>query len=136
MRADRRLAACLIAGGGLVVAGALLPWLTLFAGLQRYAGTTGLYGRLILAGGAAAVLGGFWSLRTHRPWLGWASAALGAGLFLFGLWLVAGLFQTIAHGAGPMLVPRAGPGLFVVLAGAGLLAITPMLDRFVGRRSP
>jgi predicted alpha/beta hydrolase family esterase len=29
----------------------------------------------------------------------------------------------VAHGLGAMLVPRVGPGLFVVVAGAGLVAV-------------
>jgi len=46
-----------IAGGSLVVAGAVLPWLTLDAGLQRYGGTTGIYGWIVAAAGALAVAG-------------------------------------------------------------------------------
>jgi ABC-type Fe3+-siderophore transport system permease subunit len=133
---DRRAAVGLVVGGGLVVAGALLPWLTLFAGLQHYPGTTGLYGWVVLAGGGAAVLSGLWGLRSSPAWLPWAGASLGLALFLFAVWLIAGLHQTMSQPAGPMLVPRAGPGLFVVLAGAGLLAAVPLLKYFSrgGRR--
>jgi hypothetical protein len=124
---DRGLCIGVITGGSLIVVGALLPWLTLFAGLQRYPGTTGVYGWLILAAGSAAVLGGLWGLRWYRQWLRWAGATLGVTLFIFAAWLIAGLYQTMSRQAGPMLAPRPGPGLFVVLAGAGLLAVVPLL---------
>jgi hypothetical protein len=117
-----------VAGGALVAAGALLPWFTLFAGLQGYAGVTGLYGRLLLGGGVLAAAGGVGLLFTHRPALKWMPGALGVVLLAFSLWLLSGLLQL--HGQlleNPMLVARLGPGLFVSLGGAVVLAATLLL---------
>ncbi|HEV2084085.1 MAG TPA: hypothetical protein VGR09_03310 [Gemmatimonadales bacterium] len=124
-----------LVGGVLVMAGALLPWLTLFAGLQRYSGMVGWYGRGIFASGTLAVAGALW--RRGRPpwWLRRMIAGLGAVLVVFSGWLLLGLHQIIQHGASPMLVPRAGPGLFVVLAGAGLLSIAPAVSMCGMRRA-
>lgn len=122
----RRRAAGVVLGGTLVATGALLPWLTLFAGLQRYPGLVGLYGRLVLAGGALAVALGL-AMSLHRArWLWLGSGALGLVLTIFTAWLLGGLLET-THGLGAdaMLVARPGPGLFVALAGAMLVAASP-----------
>jgi hypothetical protein len=115
-----------VAGGTLVVAGAILPWLSFFAGLQSYSGMVGLYGRLLFAGGALAVVAGvvivIGSIRWLRPGVG----ALGLLLALFTSWLLLGLRSTTRELSGhPLLVARAGPGLFVALVGA--LAIAGLL---------
>lgn len=117
-----------LVGGVLVMAGALLPWLTLFAGLQRYSGMVGWYGRAIFASGALVVAGGLWRHGRPPSWLRRMIAGLGPVLVVFAGWLLLGLRQIIQHPASPMLVPRAGPGLFVVLAGAGLLSVAPAVS--------
>lgn len=111
-----------MAGGVLVIAGALLPWLTLYAGLQPYTGMAGLYGRLVLAGGALAVAAGALMLRPRPLWMRWGSAILGAALTLFIAWLLVGLRETLQGRMSPMLVAHAGPGLFVAITGAGLVS--------------
>jgi hypothetical protein len=121
-----------MAGGLLVIAGALLPWLTLYAGLQRYTGMAGLYGRLVLAGGASAFAAGVWMLRRRSLWMRWSTALLGAALTLFLTWLLVGLRDTLQGRMSPMLVAHAGPGLFVAIMGAGLIttaAIVPSIRR-------
>ena len=114
-------------GGSLVMLGAWLPWLTLFAGLQRYGGLIGIYGRVLFAGGALVIITTIAALRTHRTWIRQATALLGLGLLAFNGWLLMGLMGTLHHGVSAMLVPRAGPGLFVSFLGAVLVASGPLI---------
>lgn len=112
------------AGGGLIVAaGTMLPWISLFAGLHPYPGIAGLYGRVMFAGGALAIAGGVAILVRPDPRLRLAIGGLGVGLTLFAGWVLWGLRST-THGLErhPFLLARPGPGLFVVLAGALLVA--------------
>lgn len=106
-------------GGALVALGAVLPWMSLFAGLDSYSGLIGLYGRIVLAGGALIVVGGV-LLFVRSDWLiRGLVGALGVGLAAFAMWLLFGVREILGHlGDHPMLVARPGPGLFVVLAGA------------------
>lgn len=67
-----------IIGGALVGTGAILPWLSLFAGLQSYSGMIGLYGRLLFGGGVLAVAGGVAILVRSYSWLRAGSRAPGA----------------------------------------------------------
>lgn len=119
----RRRAAAVVLGGALVATGALLPWLTLFAGLQHYSGLVGLYGWLVLAGGAASLGLGLAMFARRARWLYVGGLTLGLTLTVFTVWLVGRLFETM-HGVGAdaMLVARPGPGLFVAVAGAVLVA--------------
>jgi hypothetical protein len=112
------------AGGGLMVAaGTMLPWISLFAELHPYPGIAGLYGRVMFAGGALAIAGGVAILVRPDPRLRLAIGGLGVGLTLFAGWVLWGLRST-THGLErhPFLLARPGPGLFVVLAGALLVA--------------
>jgi hypothetical protein len=105
--------------------GAWLPWLTLFAGLQRYGGLTGIHGYILLAGGAMAVGAGLGMLGTRRRWIRWATVLLGLVLLGFDGWLLAGLAGTLRHGLAAMLVPRPGPGLFIASLGIALVILGP-----------
>jgi len=118
-----RHAAAVVLGGALVATGALLPWLTLFAGLQHYSGLIGLYGWLVLAGGLAAVATGLAMFVRRERWLERGGLTIGLTLTVFTVWLVGRLFETM-HGIGAdaMLVARPGPGLFVAMAGALIVA--------------
>jgi hypothetical protein len=83
-RAWRRPAALVaLAGATLVMAGAALPWLTLFAGLQRMAGLSGLNGRLLFAGGALAAL--LTLAAAWRPHAALRHATMAVGAALTGL---------------------------------------------------
>jgi len=120
--ANRR-AAAVVLGRALVATGALLPWLTLFAGLQHYSGLIGLYGWLVLAGGLASVATGLAMFVRRERWLELGGLTIGLTLTVFTLWLAERLFETM-HGLGAdaMLVARPGPGLFVAIAGALVVA--------------
>jgi len=112
-----------IVGGVLVGIGAILPWLSLFAGLQSYSGMIGLYGRLLFGGGVLAVAGGVAMLVRSDRWLRSGVGALGLVLALFTGWLLLGLRWTTRElGGHPMLIARPGPGLFVALIGAFVVA--------------
>lgn len=132
-RTERPAAAALAgAGGALVMLGAWLPWLTLFAGLQRYGGLIGLHGRILFAGGALATAAAVAMLRTRRPWIRRATILLGCCLLVFDGWLLVGLLETLHGGVNAMLAPRAGPGLFVASLGVAFVVLGPaitMLER-------
>ena len=117
-------AAIATTGGSALVVGALLPWMSLFAGLQRYPGIAGLNGRLILAGGVSAVIGGFAMVVRPRKRLRQTLGTLGLAFVVFSSWVLYGLrttMHTLAHH--PLLLARPGSGLFVALAGALLLTL-------------
>jgi hypothetical protein len=61
---------------------------------------------------------------------------LGLALLGFTGWLLAGLAGMLRHGLSTMLVPHAGPGLFVALVGAALITIGPALVRRPRRPTP
>jgi len=129
-RTERTAAAALAgAGGALVMLGAWLPWLTLFAGLQRYGGLIGLHGRILFAGGALATAAAVAMLRTRHPWVRRATILLGCCLLGFDAWLLAGLVETLHGGVNAMLAPRAGPGLFVASIGVALVVLGPTVQR-------
>lgn len=117
------------------MAGAVTPWLTLYAGLYGYRGTTGLYGWLVLAAGGLAFSAGLAASRFGRLWLAAASAAFGGVLLVFDGWLFAGLLSILHRRAAVMLVPRAGPGLFLLLGGATLILLGPVAEHLVARRT-
>jgi hypothetical protein len=114
-------------GGSLVMLGAWLPWLTLFAGLQRYGGLIGIYGRVLFVGGALVVVATMAARLRRRTWIRQATALLGLALLAFNGWLLRGLLATLHHGVSAMLVPRAGPGLFVSCLGSVLVASSPLI---------
>jgi len=129
----RRAAFVALVGGSVVALGALLPWMSLFAGLYRYSGIHGLYGRLTFGGGLLAAAGGVMMFvraeRFIRPLVG----GVGVALTAFASWILFGLRATTHHlEAHPMLVARPEAGLFVVVAGALMLAALalPRFRRF------
>jgi hypothetical protein len=125
-RIERPEGAALL-GSALVMLGAWLPWLTMFAGLQRYGGLIGVHGQILFAGGALAFVASIGTLRMRRHWIRSGTALLGLALLGFISWLVVGLLGMLHHDLSAMLVPRAGPGLFVALLGAALVSIGPVI---------
>jgi hypothetical protein len=132
-RIERPEAAALL-GGALVMLGAWLPWLTMFAGFQQYGGLMGVHGRILFAGGALAIVTSIGTLLTRRRWIRSGTALLGLTLLGFIGWLLAGLVGMLHHDLSAMLVPRAGPGLFISLLGAALVSIGPVIAPVRGSR--
>jgi hypothetical protein len=130
------IGATAVAGSILVAAGALMPWLSLYAGLKVYTGTAGLYGRLLLAGGIAGALCGV--AYTLRPdvRLRWAIGLLGGLLFGFCCWIVVQLFAVYREvGGNPFVVGRLGVGLFVSAFGGAVILATMLLPADHGEQS-
>jgi hypothetical protein len=135
VRRDWLSAATATMGGVLLAIGAWLPWITLFAGLQRYSGINGLYGRLIFAGGAACITGAVAILFTAGRWLRPTLGVLGVVLAALATWDLIGLRATIRQLAHhPLLLPKPGPGLFVALGGAIIVAALLVPARRAHRR--
>lgn len=132
----KRFRIALIAGlaGALAVAGALLPWVTLFAGLERLPGTTGVYGRALLAGGIVLTTLAVVELRRPTELVRWATGLLG-GLLLLPAGLAL-LGQREIASVDPMLVATAGPGPWVAAGGAAIALIALFLPRQPSRSTP
>ncbi|HKR85863.1 MAG TPA: hypothetical protein VJS37_17020 [Terriglobales bacterium] len=116
------IAAAAISGGALVVLGAWLSWFSLFAGLQPYRGVDVLNGRLLAGCGALSVLAGVAFLWRSSSRLRWGIGLLGFTLLAFASWTLVQLVIMYRQlYTDPMLVPRLGPGLIVIVAGALLV---------------
>jgi len=109
-----------------MVAGALLPWLTMFAGLQVYRGVIGLNGRLILGVGIVLSISGVIGLarglntRTLR-----VAGAVAAATALFGgvlLYRMIEMWRNLSANDA-MMIARPGIGLPCVLVGGLLSAL-------------
>jgi hypothetical protein len=116
-------AAIAFAGGAAVIAGAALPWLTVFDGLRSYPGIAGLNGRVLAAGGAAAMLLAVWHGARGQASTRYAIGGLGFVLALFSAYLMAQLLVSY-HSLQGMFLPALGPGVFVATGGALLLVGT------------
>ena len=116
-----------VIGGIVMVVGTILPWVTLFAGLQVYAGTAGLNGKLMFGGGALSVFGGLWFLFTGWRILRWGVGLLGFACLAFAGWLLVELIKTNQQISNdPFIFAHLGPGLFITTAGA-LIVFTTLL---------
>jgi hypothetical protein len=110
-----------LAGGALMVTGPLLPWLSVFDGLETIRGVEGPNGRaLAILGALALVAGGILAARGGRR-LGLLTAVGGAAAAAFAGYLVAQLLVTM-HGLDGMMLAKLGPGLFLSAAGTLLVA--------------
>jgi hypothetical protein len=117
------------AGGAALVAGALLPWITFYAGLQPVAGTRGAYGRALLIAGLVACIVGAVRARIDARWARLLLALIGGSAVVAGALLFGRAWQ-LTHSQGAlMLVPRMGPGLVVVMAGGAMVLLLSLSAR-------
>ena len=130
--ARRRAAGALqLSGGAHIVTGALLPWLTVLAGLQAYRGILGRNGRGVLAAGAVVALGGVASLIGNagllvRRGVSLLAAVVAGGAMVLVVRLIAMWHELVARDA--MMLARPGVGLPVVVIGAIVAAAAILLD--------
>jgi hypothetical protein len=124
-RSGRRslIAFLAVGGGGCAIAGALLPWLSVYAGLDSYSGIAGTNGRLLAAGGAAAVLCGLVHWLRPTAIVRYLIGGLGFLLTLFSSYLLAQLLSIYKQLHGEFL-PALGPGVFLAAGGALLIFST------------
>ena len=123
---SRRVGLIALVGGVIVVAGAALPWLTVFGGLESYSGVLGLKGQFLAVGGVAASLLGVWCAVCPSRALRYAIGIAGFALALFCVYLGAE-FLGAARTLDGMLAAAPGPGLFVSGGGALLIVGTLVL---------
>ena len=127
------IAAAAISGGALVILGAWLSWFSLFAGLHPYRGVDVLNGRLLAGCGVLSVLAGVAFLWRSSSRLRWGIGLLGFALLAFASWSLVQLVILYRQlSTDPIMLPKLGPGLIVVVAGALLIFGT----LFLGEGSP
>src|SRR4051812_34231818 len=124
-RPHRRIsAAAIVFGGALAVAGVFLPWVRVFAGLESFSGSRGLYGKALLVAAVVAIAIGVARFTLDLELRG-ASAVAGCVLVA-----IAGFvgYQTIVgvRSFDPMLIPSTGPGPFVALVGGVVVLATAL----------
>ncbi len=116
-----------VVGGSLMIGGSLLPWLSVYAGLDTIRGVNGTNGRVLLGAGVLAValaLADTWRPGTR---IRSALAAIGFLASGFAAWVVAQLLGSYQQlGRDTFLVPSLGAGSFVALAG-GLCVLATVL---------
>lgn len=116
------------AGAGLLIAGALLPWLSLYAGIDTMRGVDALNGRLLLGAGVLAAVLASAHLWHARPITRWALGAVGVASAGFAAWVLAQLLGSYSELQNdPFVVPALGAGAFVSLAGGCVVLATLFL---------
>ncbi len=137
-----RLVAALttVAAGTIVLAGAFLPWVGVFAGLMQIPGVRGGNGRILAVAGALIVAAGLWDLAGGSPRARWAGGLAGFAAAGFSGYLLIQLNASMrALGGDSMVVARPGPGLPVALAGslaAFATLLLPPSTQVTFRRAP
>jgi hypothetical protein len=118
VRVERPEATALV-GGALVMLGACLPWLRLFAGMQQYSGLIDTHGQILFAGGVLAMIWCAGIRRTDQRGTRWVTMLMGLTLLGINLWLM----------------NDPSPGLLVSLLGIALLIAGPVIGLVqAGRR--
>ncbi len=116
----------MIAAGAVVVAGCLLPWAEVFAGLIGIPGIRGSNGKLLAGAGVLLAATGLWHLVRGGAASRWLAGVTGAAVLGFSGYLLMRLAATLhALGGDSMMAARGGPGLWVV-AGGGLTAFATL----------
>lgn len=121
------VASLAIGGGSLMISGALLPWLSLYAGVDTLNGIDGVNGWVLIAAGGVAIAAASTYLWRPSEQLRWGLAGLGFIASAFAAWVVSQLLGSYQQLQGdPFVVASLGMGAFVALAG-GLLVLGTLL---------
>jgi hypothetical protein len=116
------VAALGVVGGSLIIAGAVLPWLSLYAGLDTIRGVDGTNGRVLIGAGALSVIASvIYALRPTKQ-LHHGIAAFGFAVSAFAAWVLSqllGSYQQLQ--SDPFALASLGTGTFVALGGALLV---------------
>ncbi len=106
-----------VAGGSAVIAGALLPWITFYAGLQTVSGTSGANGKAMLVAGV--VMCALAALQWRKPVrsLRVTSGLLGLAVLSSAALLLVRANDMLQMQTMMMMVPGIGAGLWVALGG-------------------
>ena len=107
------------AAGATVVAGAFLPWVTIFAGLVKIPGVHGGNGRMMAAAGALLAAAGLYHAIRGGGRSRWLVGVGGfAALGFSGYLLIQLAATTRSLGGSSMVLAGGGPGLWVTAAGS------------------
>ena len=108
-----------VAAGGVITAGAFLPWVETFAGLIQISGVAGGNGRILAAAGIVIAAAGIWQLFGGGKPSRWAIGLGGFAALGFSGYLLIQLTATMSTlGGDAMVIARGGPGLWVCTAGS------------------
>ncbi|MCS7275785.1 MAG: hypothetical protein NZ695_02020 [Dehalococcoidia bacterium] len=122
-----------IAGSVAVVVGSYLPWATFYDGLYRPDGVSG-HGRFFIGLAVAAVASAVLSeVPPRAPSLRWAVGLAGALVGAFAMRDLWNLKDMTGSPEAILLFMGEGPGLYVVVAGAGALLASLALSAQEGR---
>jgi hypothetical protein len=112
--------------GAVTVAGCLLPWAEIFAGLIGIPGIRGDNGKALALAGALIAVVGLSHLVTGDPRTRLAIGIIGAGVAGYAGYLLLRLAGSLKSlGSDSMLAVRGGPGLWVVALG-GVVAVSTL----------
>ncbi len=121
------VAALGMTGGALLILGSLLPWLSLYAGVDSISGIAGTNGRVLLGAGIlSAALGILYAVRPSKQ-LQYGLATFGFGISAFAAWVLSqliGSYQQLQ--ADPFVIASLGAGAFIALGG-GLVVLGTVL---------
>jgi hypothetical protein len=114
-----------VAGGSAIVAGAIMPWATAFAGLLPISGLAGLNGRVLLGAGIVIAVAGLVHYGRQDAVSRWLAGLTGCAALAASGYLLLRLTAILpAVGASSMAMVHAGPGLWVIIAGSALAFCT------------
>ena len=117
-----------ILGAALIGAGVVLPWFSLFAGLQPVSALGTLNGSLLLAGAAGVGILGLITIMRGGRWPRRLLLVAGIVLTAFSGYLLVGLVTVYRQvSADPLVVAQLGPGLALVAAGSVLVLATALV---------
>ncbi len=108
-----------VAAGAVIIAGAFLPWVEIFAGLMPLSGVRGTNGRILAAAGAVIVCAGLYQLVRGGQRARWTAGLAGFAALAFSGYLLIQLTRSMrVLGGDSMVAARGGPGLWVAAAGS------------------